>query len=406
MKVVTLGLSPFVLTSRGKIHSWLLKLFYLTGHKTAGLVWGHHKDYFIPQEDGRYYFDFEFNGESHNIPIEPFERGEKESVQVYDVLMDYDPDIVVSIGDISDFTYMHAIKSLYSKNIKWMNVLLNYNWPINESLADVVRDMDGVLCTSKFALDHISKFYQGKLKDYQFAGCNPKLYYLRDRQNDSKFRVLGCPKGHQSDCAPTIMQASAEIRTIIPNLELYLHSNVHDPGDHDLLLLKERFDPGDHFIRFGDKYVSLIDGINDDDMSILLNSADVFVSVPMICASSMSVMSALACGCYPVLSDVGTNRNIVEELCKYLNGGFSPDDFLVRSIEVMGVGETYLSVCDRSELAKKIVKAHETLKKFEGLRKRFSQFTRNFSQSAFLEKVLNMATSVLESQQTLHLESI
>ncbi len=408
MKVITIGLSPFLTTSRSKIHSLVLRYLYLTGHSVAGIVWGHNSQYFVPEDndDGSqsFYYDFEYTKKKFKIPIVPFDRGQKESIEVYETLNRFEPDVVITIGDLSDFSYMHAVKSFLPKPIKWMAVLLGYNFPLREDLQTLLNDIDGILCTSDFCYQQIQKIYNSDAIDIHYVGCNPKIYNLTE-QDRVGFRVMAAPKSAQVDCAPTIMKAVCEITKDIPDLKLYLHANIHDPGDHDLEDLKKLVDT-EEIVLFPDKYVSLLDGISEIDMAAEFGKSDVFVSIPMISGSSMSVFQAMACGCYPLLSDCGSNKDIAKLLSDFVGEGFKEGDFLIPSIELMAAGDTHLYVCDKHELKKKINAAYRKLKKHKGLRKQFSEFTLKYSQGSFLEKVAEVATVVSESNTKICLENV
>jgi len=408
MKVMTIGLSPFLMTSRSKIHSLVLRYLYLTRHSVAGIVWGHSAQYFVPEdnEDGSqsFYYDFEYSKQKFKIPIVPFDRGQKESIEVYETINRFEPDIVISIGDLSDFVYMHAVKSFLPRPIKWLAILLGYNFPVREDLQILLSDIDGILCTSNFCYQQIQKLYNNDTIDVHYVGCNPKIYKLTEQENVG-FRVMAVPKSTQVDCAPTIMKAVCEMTNDIPDLKLYLHANIHDPGDHNLEDLKKLIDT-EGTISFPDKYVSLLDGVSEIEMATEFSKSDVFVSIPMVSGSSMSVFQAMACGCYPLLSDCGSNKDIAKLLSSFIKEGFKEGDFLIPSIELMAAGDTHLYVCDKNELKKKINAAYRKVKKYKGLRNRFSEFTVKYSQGSFLEKVAEMATVVSESNTKICLENV
>lgn len=407
MKVVTLGLSPFLMAARSKAHAMIMKYLYLTGNTIASAVWGHNEKYFIPKEseDGnkQFYYDFEYADQKHEIPIFPFVRGRDDSIYVYEILNQLQPEIVITIGDVSDFSYMHAVKSFYPHNLKWLHVALQYNNPINDDHAQILSSMDGILCTSRNCQESMQNLFGKDLMDMHYVGCNPKIYNFVDKP-DNPFRIMASPKVSQSDCAPTIMSCAPGLSKEIPGLEIYLHSNVEDPGDHNLHALRDRFDPKGEIIKFPEKYVSLMDGMTELEMSQEMQKSHVFVSIPMVTATSMSVLQAIACGCYPVMSDCGTNRDIAKMLSDFLGDGYEQEDFLVPSIEIMAAGDTYLNVCGKEDLQKTIARACIKVEKDKGLNRKLSEFIPEYSQGNFLKKVVEMATSVLESESALCLD--
>ncbi len=416
MKVVVIGVSPYLLTSRSKVNAEILKRFYLENHQVAGLVWGHDPTYFIPEEVNgkkKFYYDFEYSGKIHKIPITPFNKGEKESINVYELLKALNPDIIVTVGDLDDFLFMRAIKIFHTGKFKWFAVLANYSYPINERNIDIINDIDGILCASEFCFETIKPFYDKNNIDFQYVGCDSTNYTLLDfdilskeKGTTSKYRITTSGKTAQTDNLPVVMQAVAELRSDIPNIELYVHSNIYDTGDYDLNLIKDRFDPENEFIRFPDKYVSLVDGITDRELSEELNVSELFISPHMVSAMSMSIFESLSCGCFPLMTDCGSNRDVALLLEDYFNKGITKEDVLISSIEFMAEGETYLSLCDPKDLKKKILNAYKKRKIYQGFRKKFLEFTQKHEQSSFLEKAVKMAVEVSISNETICLESI
>lgn len=388
-----------------------MRYMFLTGHSVAGLVCSHNKNYFVPEEDEygskRFFYDFKYNNETYKLPIFPFDRNGKESVFVYEYLNSLQPDIIMTIGDVADFPYMHAVKSFYTGQFKWLSILTHYNDPINDDYHQVVQDMTGIMCTSMFGRSSVESIYHGEFLDCCLIGANPQIYNITDDKPLSETaKIMSCAKTIQADCAPTIMESIADIQKEMP-IEMYLHSNISDDGrDHDLATLRLRLDPEKNLIRFPDKYVSILDGCSETEMADEMRKADIFISIPMIAGSAMSVFQSLACGCWPVLSEAGINVELAKMLSSYLGSEFTKEDFLVPSIRLMAAGDTHLYVCSKNALSEKIMTAYKKLKKYEGLRKRFSEFTKQHNQGKFLEAVNGMATSIMESKAKISLENV
>ncbi len=416
MKIMTIGLSPYVLAARGKIHASILKHLYTSDFSVSSMVWGHDITYFVPkEEDGKskYYYDFEHDGQTHHIPITPFIRDQDESVIVYETMMSLKPDIVITVGDISDFLFMKAVKMFYPNQFNWLAVLMNYCIPVSEHHTEVFEDIDGVLCSSNASYEAVKVLFQKDLIDTQMVGCDCKTYKLKDcdavrrkKGVEHKFRIMVCDKRLQSDNIPTVMRAASELRSSIPNIELYIHTNMYDNGEYDFEVLRNRFDPDNEFITVPEEYVSLIDGISGDKLADEMNASDLFLSVPMVSASSVSVFEAMACGCWPLMSDCGSNRDLAGMLAKYFNQEFSRSYFTIPCIELMTVGESYLHVCKPDVLKERILAVYKNAKKHAGQKQELAQFTRNISQEMFLNKLTSMAMTVKTSNNVICLETV
>ena len=372
MKILVLGLSPYLLTSRSKVAALILRYLYIKEFDIAGAVWGHDPEYFVPDDDGRSYYEFPINGHgTHRIPLFLFHRGEKEALEVHEIIRSADPDLVITVGDYGDFLYMSAVKAFYTKPLKWLFVLLNYSSPINKDYYGLVNSTDGILCTSKSAYDAVASFYKQDIIDIAYLGSSYK--YVPQDDTD-KFRIIASGKNHQADNLPSVIEAVSQViyKNNI-NMELYLHTAIHENGDYNIEDIAKDFDPHGKFIRFPDKYVSLYEGLSDGEMAIEMSKSHVFVSMSLVSASSMSVFDAISCGCYPLISDCGSNRNIANEIYS-CSPEYNPGDFLIPTVKLMSSGGSYLHIPDIDALAEKILFLSEIYEKNKGKGKVFSEF--------------------------------
>ncbi len=409
MKIMTLSISPYVCTSEGKMHAEILQHLFSQGHAVASIAWAHDTSFFIPEEvDGvkKHYYEFELQNQKCKIPVIPFQRNNNDVVMVYEILQQYKPDVIITIGDYNDFFYMKAVKQFYSDDLKWLFILNNYSYPINENDRDLINYADGVLCTSQFCYDIVKDLYVKDLIEVQYVGCDHKIFNTNNRQPapKDKFRIMVNGKNLQIENVPMVMQAVAELRASKPELELYVLSNLYDNGDYDLELLKNRFDPNSEFISFPDKYVSIIDGLSPEEVALQLKATDLFISVPMVSSSSMCVFEAISCGCVPLMSDCGSNANIakmLEELHIWKR-----NSTLVPCIELLTRRENYLNVTDPSRLKQAILRISENIVNNEGTRKGLSEFIRNYDRADFVKKVSELTDHMKNSKSVICLETV
>ena len=52
MKVLVIGLSPYLVTSRSKVFALIMRYLYYKGVQVAGAVWGHDVNCFPPEKFG------------------------------------------------------------------------------------------------------------------------------------------------------------------------------------------------------------------------------------------------------------------------------------------------------------------------------------------------------------------
>ena len=401
MKIITLGLSPYLHLSDGCIHAMTLKHLFKNGHSVAAIGIGHDTTFFLPKENEKgepvYYYEFD----QHQIPLVPFNNVKDPAIGIYEILKVFEPDMIITIGDFNSFLYMKAVKMFSEKPIQWVAILSNFSYPINEHNVEILDDIDGIMCTNSYSFDMFNNLYKRENIDTSHVGsCNSNINPVRD----SNFRIVATGTNTCLDNFPMIMEAAAEARSEIPELKLYLHTNIYDRGDFDLPLLKARFDPKDEFISFPDKYVSINEAYPEDKFHEELSKCDMFVSASGHASTGMAAFDAIACGCAPLLSDVGAHKDIAEGLAEK-SPKFKKNDFLVPCAEIMTRGEVYTSVCDPKLLREGILNLHKKIKK-GGYRVFSQQFVDSYDRRNFLSKISKMVEATERSNPTLCVELV
>jgi len=400
-KIVTLGLSPHLCLSDGRIHATVLEHLFREGHAVAAIGLNHDTDYFLSKNDKEgnlvHYYEFD----KYQIPLVPFNCVRDQAIGIHEIFKVFDPDMVITIGDFNSLLYMKAVKMFNEKPIQWLAIMSNYSYPISECGVELLDDMDGILCTNSSSFAMFNDLYKkDNIEQVHVGGYKSIVEPVRSKD----FRIIVTAQNTQSDNIPMVMQVASTLRTEIPELQLYLHTNVYDRGDFDLRLLKARFDPNDEFIRFPDKCVSINEGYPEKDFQRELACSDVFISVAGNAPTGMAAMNAIACGCVPLLSDIGSHRDIAEDLAE-LSPKFKRSDFLVPCIEIMTRGEVYASICKPESLREKILNLHEKIKK--GGHRIFSQeFVERYNHRNFLNRVSEMVKVIESSNPTLCVEAI
>jgi hypothetical protein len=400
MKIMTLGISPYLHLSDGRLHAAVLECLFKSKHSVASIGTNHDTSYFLPEknENGDPVYYYEFDG--YKIPLIPFNSVQDHAVGIHEILKVFEPDAIVTIGDINDFLYMKAVKMFSDKPIKWLSILSNHTYPINENNVDIVNDMDGIVCTNKSSFDMVKKLYHKEsISTSHVGGFSSDVKPSRD----SSFRIIVTAKNTQSDNIPTIMEAASKVRSEIPELQLYLHTNVYDRGDFDLNLLKSRFDPKNEFIKFPDKYVSMNEAYSDSDFKDELSKCDMFISASSNAPTGMSAYDAISCGCVPLMSNVGAHKDIASSLSE-ISPQFERNDFLVPCIEIMTGGEVYANICDSESLRERILNLRNKIK--GGNKILFQQFIDSYDQKNFLNEVSKMIKTTECSNPTLCVETV
>lgn len=394
MRIAVVSVSPYRLTSRGVISSVVIKHLRNSGHAVISLAYGHNKEYYIPEEvNGKEKFFYKFDDKK--IVLIPVDSPH-DPVPLYNNLKVLKPDIIVSVGDYKEFAAMKAVVSYLkgnedTKNIKHVLIPVSSN-PVVCDDKEIFYDADYVLCVSKYFFDFVSEFHSNC--DWEWIGSRISGECLYS----DKVKIGINAKIDFMDNVPMVMKVVSDIRKEFPDIELHIHSNVNDHGDHDLFLLKETFDPMDEFIFLPEKYVSNTDGLSESELSRFYSSVDILVSSSFSSSSGIGIFEGLSHGCFPVCSDCGIHREIMSFL--------DLSEFLSRTIQVMGPKGTYVYVCDDKDLEKKIIEAYQKIKKDKGIRHRIMELSSKCVISRFCEKLDAVLERVIRSQSSIHLETI
>lgn len=394
MNIVTIGMSPFTTCAKGKLHGRILESAHSNGHKITGLVWGHDVNYWVPKDDKFLYND---------VQIFPFNMRDA-ATQVYDYLQSASPDVIITVGDVSDFSYMKAVKMFLSANsMKWVFVLTTTLSNINYANQDILLEADAILCTAPSAKEMVMNHFP-KPVDYAFVGADSDIFYPDD--GVAGLLMTNCKRSSQDNLA-MVMESVATLHQSHSHIKLYAHTNVHEKrGDYDAISLKNRFDPNDQCISLPDSYVSTNDGIDLRSMALKYAQASVFVSIPVVSATSMTVFEAMSSGCWPVMNSCGSNKDLAILLENHFNGEHMRDDFLVESIPIMVPGESYIFIPDPRNLQRKLLNALTKIKQDEGLRMKFFEFSKRYSNKGLITKLEQMLRQVHTSGPTVYLETV
>lgn len=387
-------MSPYIFLSNGRLNASLLKHLYTEKHSIASIVWGHDTSYFVPKiinNVEKHYFEFDLLDKKHKIPLFPINRGQNESVEIYEIIHNLKPDVLITIGDLSDHLYIKALKTFCTNEFKWLSILTTYQNPINEEHLDLIQYADAVMCTSPSSYQNIKDHFIKDEFEWSFVGSD---FEYQEVKSDG---IISIGKNCQSDNLFGIMQIAQKV-----DENFYFHTNVHDLGEINLEKAKNLISSNN--IYFPDKYVSLFDGLKDSEMQNILSSKDLFLSNSMTSGTAMACFDAISCGCFPVLIDSPCHVDVAIELEKHLNGKCNKDDFLMKSIKLLTTGETYLHIGDIEDGKNKIDNFMKKHKNDDKIKKELISFTRKYTNCMFNDKITKMISKINKNDSVLWLE--
>jgi glycosyltransferase involved in cell wall biosynthesis len=302
MKILTVGVTPYLLTRNGNINLHVLMGLKEAGHSVEGLVWHHDVSYFQPNELGTHTFDGP-KGEVGRLYPYLGERGGLAAF-LYETLQSSQPQVVVTIGGCDETDFVWPLRSLYPKLFRWVAILPTAE--VNEHQREAFQYADHLIVTTRAGQESIKTLW-GLDADYVPYGHDPETY----RPLDLDYRdisVLCSAKNAQISNLPAFMAAvgSSGVRAT-------LHTNLFDDGDNDLHLLHKRLGLAG-YLELPKRYVSVREGLSDPEMNELYNRHQFFVDCSMQSATALSAIEAMATGCIPIGMNIGAIGEVIGRL--------------------------------------------------------------------------------------------
>ncbi|MFA5598991.1 MAG: glycosyltransferase [Phenylobacterium sp.] len=393
MKILIVGSSPYLLTNNGKMVSCLLR-YLKVSHNVAVAAWHHDRSYFPPNSDGK----FSFENDSNNIcDLYPISYNHvKSTPEVYDIVKVYRPDLIISVGDYIETSFIFAIKTYLPNTFKWANIVLSSSEYINPAYQSSFAYADYIAATTSIAAKAISKFYK---RDVAVVRFGPNDSFSPSAKNNdgndgNELNVMCCSKNSQVSNLPILIKAIADVnKNYDIKVNGYIHTNIQDLGDYDLLSVVDQFDAKE-FIIFPDKVSSLNDGYYEEDLNKLYNSNDIICDLSLKSATGLSILEGMKTGCLPLCNDVGA-------LGEILYG----TDYLIDNNVFYGQFNEVLKFVSYNALVKKLqylydIKANDSLLFGEKQRESI-KIANNFSENIFLKGIEQVIAQIVNMQQNI-----
>jgi len=380
MKVLTVSASPYLLTRLGRMNNRIIRNLIDQGHDVGAAVWHHDDTYFMPEEDGRFLFS-ESDGSTvcEMFPFDP--HPEMSTPQLYEVMKKYQPEIVISIGDYVESDVVAAIKSMYPNLFKWVGVLTMGTHYVNPNWKDSLSYMDSAILTNERSLfsflDLMGNEFPAR---YVPWGVDTSVFYPDGSPDPKGFLALNASKNSQQSNLGAFVQG-IKICNIIDSCKTkgHIHTNVNDPGDLDLYNLFLMYGMEDT-ISVPQKFISINEGIPDDDLRKLYSSADVFIDCSVKSATAMSMLEAMACGAIPLINYTGQLAVVATLVGK----GYHT----VKGLSYIGENEEELAIASPVRIAESLHKLHDMKENepetYRGEREKSIEIAKCFLQEDFL----------------------
>lgn len=349
MKILTISASPYLLTNLGRLNGDILKYLSSVGHSISSAVWHHDLNFFMPGEDGTSRYE-------DVCQLFPFENGRETSpIAIYETIKMIEPDVVITIGDYHEISILKLVKDLLPNTFKWVAIMTGASEPINDSYIPLLDGIDLLFLTNSNNRQQWSDIIKDDI-NIRRLGLSEKRAGQVGKLD--KFSVLGVGKNsHISNLSSFISGAGSFSKlsndTGVNDIDIRLHTNLHDPGDYNLSSLVNRY--GD--VKLPEDYVSVNQGLTDDKMGEIYANTTVIVDASMRSATAMTVLEAMSYGCIPLIPPVGAFADIIEEL---KNEGLDQINFSLKGVKFVSEREEELYIVDPDSIKNELCNIYNT----------------------------------------------
>jgi glycosyltransferase involved in cell wall biosynthesis len=309
MRILTVGESPTINSGFANVLRELNNYFILEGHEVAQLGW------------------CKFDNKAHEYPykiypvVSPVGPENYYGVNIFDdVVKDFKPDIVFSLGDPYMLTWIPSRKT--RPTFKWILYTPIDSTPLPSVWNGVFADADALITYSKFGEKALSELdIKYKMNPYMiYHGYNPKDFYVIDEEGRAEIRELNnytdktvfgyigtnSTRKHPERLLETWAKFSEDKDDVI----LLMHAGVCNE--------REGFDLREMLYQYPKIYdttifmtgASPVSGVPVEMMNKLYNIIDIFVSGASCEGFGLPFLEAAACG----VPCIGVDYSSIPEL--------------------------------------------------------------------------------------------
>lgn len=255
--------------------------------------------------------------------IYPLHKGTSdESNQFRVILNNFQPDLILAIGDLWDFGYLTQVIPEYKEHKKeakialWVTVDGEYLYP---QWSDIVGMFDAVASFSHYGVNELLKLKNNKEYPVIYPGVDSNIFNkFSDDYKWSTKNVIDPSKvfmtlivGQNCDRKNIAMslETFAEFQKDKDDVVLFLVTNPRDPFGHDLWEIIKRLGIASK-VRIA-KDANPRGVVNDIKLNVLYNMSSALLNTAIGEGLGMPLMEAQATGCIPLATDYAAASEII-----------------------------------------------------------------------------------------------
>lgn len=362
MRILTISdcPSPLVRSGLSRVHRHVIDACLECGHQIYSGAW------FCDPKLHKY----------KTAKIYPLRKDIRKSlIDIYEIMAECKPEIVITCGDYWDFLYMKALK-IKNTNFRWIAYLTVDTEPINEKLSDLFSYMDEVLVPSEWGCE-VTKKYNKNVHHVPY-GVDDAFYRMekekiekhrKNKELNDIFRIIVVATNSERKHLPEALLAISKFANGKKDVKAYIHTNIGSNFGYDLRLLRSRYKLDD-IVEFAPDQTTVLNGCDDSVLNIEYNCSNVFLSTSSNEGFCLPAIEAMSCG----LPIIAGNHTSFKELIP------SEVGMLYKTIPIIGMLESLKFVPDNADAAEKLEKMYGRWKEngLEGYKVKCAEFAKKF----------------------------
>ncbi len=263
----------------------------------------------------------------HNFPyfLYPLQKGSStESNQFKEIINDCIPDIILSIGDIWNFSsIISAIQEYKERNssnkCKWILWLTVDGENLHPQWNQVLNYADDINVFSNFARNEILK-YSGISSNVIYPGIDKTIFHLIDpkiKENTlpfdfkNTFLILNVNQNTDRKNIPLTLESFRDFAKDKEDVFLFLVTNAEDPYGYDLWDLVKKFGIKNKVAIT--KESGPLHGMTDEKLNLIYNLSSVIINTSIGEGLSLPSIEAMAVGKPVIATDYAAIPELIDQ---------------------------------------------------------------------------------------------
>jgi len=270
---------------------------------------------------------------SYSFHIYPLRKGHADEGEQFQLILgDFQPDLILAIGDLWNFGYFIQALAEYKDQVKpvktilWCTVDGEY---LISGWGEIVRNFDSVASFTHYGVKELKKLEPNKNYKVIYPGLRHHTFhaypddYKWGKQNiidvNKTFMILVVGQNCDRKNIPATLEAFAEFRKGKPDALLFMVTNPREAFGFDLWQITKKLQLGSSCVIVKD--ANPRSGISDEKLNLIYNMATCIINTSIGEGAGLPLMEAQATNCVPLATNYAAAPEVVGDRGRLIDVG-------------------------------------------------------------------------------------